>query len=98
MRRIRFLGVVPVLAATLVLASPLQASSSVVPAIAVPVSHPAAAPVAGEQFAITFPVSDALTGARAPNVSSLSFEPTIAGKPVLLQQTSFVAGVRAVAG
>jgi|tagenome__1003787_1003787.scaffolds.fasta_scaffold20488736_1 hypothetical protein len=97
MRAIRFLGAVPVLAAVLVLAPPLPAASPIVPAVAVPVSHPAA-PVAGQKFAVTFPVLDALTGARLTSVTSLSFEPTIAGKPVLLQQTSFVAGVRAVAG
>jgi hypothetical protein len=68
-----------------------------VPAIAAPVSHPPA-PLAGQQFEITFPVLDALSGARLTNVVSLSFEPTIAGKAVQLQQTSFVAGYRAVAG
>ena len=99
MRGIRVvLSAIPVLAATmLVLAPPLQASSPMVPAIATPVSHPAA-PLAGQQFEITFPVLDALSGARLTNVASLSFEPTIAGKAVRLQQTSFVAGYRAVAG
>lgn len=92
------LSLVPVLAATvLVLAPPVQASSPMVPAIAVPVSHPAA-PLAGKNLEITFPVLDALTGARLTNVTSLSFRPTIAGKAVQLQQTSFVAGYRAVAG
>jgi hypothetical protein len=98
MRGIRLvLSVVPVLAAV-VLASPLQAASPIVPAIAVPVSHPAAGPVAGKEFEVTFPVLDALSGARLTEVTSLSFEPTIAGKPVQLQQTSFVAGYRSVAG
>jgi hypothetical protein len=68
-----------------------------VPAIAAPVSHPAA-PQAGKEFAITFPVLDARSGARLTNVTSLSFEPTIAGKVVRLQQASFVAGYRAIAG
>jgi hypothetical protein len=99
MRGIRvFLSVLPVLAATvLVGALPVQASSPLVPAIAVPVSHPAA-PLAGKEFEITFPVLNAMTGARLTNVTSISFEPTIAGKAVQLQQTSFVAGYRAVAG
>lgn len=91
------LYVVPVLAAA-VLASSLQAASPIVPAIAAPVSHPAAGPVAGKAFEVTFPVLDALSGARLTNVTSVSFEPTIAGKLVQLQQTSFVAGYRAVAG
>jgi hypothetical protein len=81
----------------LVLAPALQASSPTVPAIAVPVSHPTA-PLAGQGFEITFPVLNALTGARLTNVTSVSFEPTIAGKAAQLQQTSFVAGYRAVAG
>jgi hypothetical protein len=68
-----------------------------VPAIAAPVSHPAA-PVAGKQFQVTFPVLDARSGARLTKVTSLSFEPTIAGKKVQLQQMSFVAGYRAIAG
>ena len=91
------LSVVPVLAAT-VLAPPLQASSPIVLAIAAPASHPVAAPVAGKAFEVTFPVLNALSGARLTNVTSLSFEATIAGKAVQLQQTSFVAGYRAVAG
>jgi len=100
MKAIRLvLGVAPVLAAImLVLAPPLQASGPIVPAIGVPVSHPAAAPVAGKKFEVTFPVLDALSGKRLSNVTSLSFEPTIAGKSVELQQTSFVAGYGAVAG
>lgn len=98
MKAIRIvLSVVPILAVT-VLAPPLQAASPIVPAIGAPVSHPVAAPVAGKAFEVTFPVLDALTGARLTNVTSLSFEATIAGKAVQLQQTSFVAGYRAGAG
>jgi hypothetical protein len=89
--------VVPILAAT-VLAPPLQAASPIVPVIAAPVSHPAKTPVAGKGFEVTFPVLNAVNGARLTNVTSLSFEATIAGKVVRLQQTSFVAGYRAVAG
>ena len=68
-----------------------------VPAVAVPVSHPSA-PLAGQQFEITFPVLNARTGARLTNVTSVAFAPTIGGKAVQLQQTSFVAGYRAVGG
>ena len=67
------------------------------PAIAVPVSNPTA-PLAGEQFEITFPVLNARNSVRLTNVTSVSFEPTIGAKAVQLQQTKFVAGSRAVRG
>jgi len=93
-----FLSVLPVLAAALLLgALPVQASTRFVPEIAGPVSHPAG-PVAGKEFEITFPVLNAVTGARLTNVTSISFDTTIAGKAARIEQTSFVAGYRAVAG
>jgi hypothetical protein len=54
--------------------------------------------MAGKEFEITFPVLNANTGARLTSVASTSFVTTIAGKAVKLQQTSFVAGYRAIAG
>jgi hypothetical protein len=81
-----------------VLALPAQGSSSVVPAIAGPASHPTLAPVAGQQFEVTFPVVNALNGSRLTAVTSFSFLPAIAGKEATLQQESFVSGFKAVAG
>lgn len=98
MRVIRVMvGAIPTTAAALLLALTANASKPIVPALAIPVSHPVA-PVAGKQFEVTFPVLNALTGERLTSVTAISFQPTIAGKPVQLQQTSFVAGYRAVAG
>lgn len=99
MRGVRvYVSLLPVLAAAaLVGVLPAQASGRFVPTIAGPVSHPAA-PVAGKEFESTFPVLNAKTGVRLTNVTSVSFVTTIAGKAVQLQQTSFVAGYRAVAG
>lgn len=108
--RVLLSGAGAVAAVGLVFALPVQASRTLVPRISAGViglpppmvatgaSRPALAPVAGQEFEITFPVVNASTGARLTNVTSLTFAPTIGGRSARLQEFAFVAGFRAVAG